>query len=313
MNKRVFFLIGFFTLLIIGVGYFARKDLLVFWNKSWSFVHGVISLNTSSQHEEFVKVVFLDIGQGDATFIEFSNGEQMLVDCSEDARILESLGRVMDFRDRVIDYVLVSHPHVDHFGGCTDVLKRYTIKNVIWNGYGHESGQAFSVFLDTVKKENAQIFTIESEQKLTISSTTLHFLYPDEKLMNHDLMKTGKQNLNNTSVVFSLQFGSQKVLFTGDAEQELEMYLVKKYGDVLNSDILKAGHHGSHTSSQSEFLELITPDITTISSGKDNEYGHPSARVLKRLERVGSEVWRTDQKHDILIKIFADHHYVQNS
>ncbi len=313
MNKRIFWLIGFLILLTLCTAYFARKELVFFWERAWVFVSQRVFPNASSEHEEFVEIVFLDIGQGDATFIEFPNGEQMLVDCSEDARILESLGRVMNFRDRVIDYLLVTHPHLDHFGGCIDVLKRYTIRNVIWNGYEHEGGQAFSVFLDTLKKENAQILAIEFEQKLSISSTTFHFLYPDEKMINHDLMKTGKQNLNNTSVVFSLQFGKQKILFTGDAEEELEVYLVKKYGAVLDSDILKAGHHGSHTSSQSEFLEQVTPQITTISSGKQNEYGHPSPRVLKRLERVGSQVWRTDQKHDILIKIYPDHHYVENS
>ena len=85
-----------------------------------------------------LRITFLDIGQGDATFIEFPNGEQMLVDCAEDGKILEALGRVMPYYDRDIDYLMITHPDFDHYGGCTDVLNRFEVKNIVYNGFKKE-------------------------------------------------------------------------------------------------------------------------------------------------------------------------------
>ena len=98
------------------------------------------------EFENSVQITFLDIGQGDATFIEFPGDVQMLVDCAKDARILEALGRVMEFYDRSIDYLVVTHPDNDHYGGCIDVLKRFDVANIVYNGLKKEQDEMWREF-----------------------------------------------------------------------------------------------------------------------------------------------------------------------
>ncbi|MBD3311294.1 MAG: MBL fold metallo-hydrolase [Candidatus Magasanikbacteria bacterium] len=258
-----------------------------------------------------IKVTFLDIGQGDATFIEFPNGEQMLVDCAIDARIIEALGRVMPYYDHDIDYLLVTHPDTDHYAGCTEVLKRFDVKNIIYTGVQKED-DTWLEFWNTVEQEPADYYEINDEGVWEIASTTIHFLYPDHSLVeDSEIPGTEKEaNGNNTSIVFKLSYGDMDLLMTGDAEEDLEEYLLAIYGDQLDVNILKAGHHGSGSSSMQDFIDMVGPDHTIISCGQNNKFGHPSRRVLKRLERAGSEIWRTDLLGDIIVYINRDSVFV---
>lgn len=310
MKRRLFLMVAFLLGLIVSLLFVLRHDISKRLKTSTTLFHEKIPLSLSPSPQDFVRVDFLDIGQGDASLITFPNGEQMLVDCSPDARILEALGRVMDFRDHTIEYMVITHPHQDHDGGCVDVLKRYEVKQVFYTGYKKETDAYLGVFFEAVREEPAVSTQINSENTLTIASTTLHFLYPDAPL--GDPTRPSTENANNTSLVFQLQYGNEKALFMGDAETEEESYLIQKYSSGLDSDFLKAGHHGSQTSSGDDFLRLVTPTFASISSGKGNSYGHPSLRTLKRFERAGTKIWRTDEKGDILIQIYPDHIYVQN-
>ena len=235
---------------------------------------------------------FLDIGQGDSTFIEFKNGEQILVDCGKDAKVLEELGRVMDFRDKSIDYLIVTHPDNDHYGGCIDVLERFEIANVIYNGQ-QKNEDFYNEFLDYIEKENANFKIIKTEEKLDFGGDTIDFIFPDGGVVSNP-------SDNNSSIVFILESGDKKALFTGDMEEELEAYLIAKFSDKLDVDILKVGHHGSDSSSSQNFVDIVSPFYSVIPVGK-NKYGHPSLRVIRRLERLGGEVLRTDLLHGVKI------------
>jgi competence protein ComEC len=263
-----------------------------------------VASNTTSTPE--VKITFLDVGQGDASFIEFLDGEQMLVDCSIDARIIEALGRVMPYYDHDIDYLLVTHPDSDHYGGCVDVLKRFEVKHVVYNGLQKDKEQYWNEFMQAVKDEpGSQYIELVKEDTWNIASSSLHFLYPDHSLEQDPKIPgdTKETNTNNSSIVFTLACGKNSVLFTGDMETLLEQYLVHIYGKQLDTDILKVGHHGSDSSSAQEFLDLVTPKKSVISVGAGNKFGHPSRRVLKRLDREGSNVLRTDVEGDITIEL----------
>lgn len=257
-----------------------------------------------------VSMTFLDIGQGDATFVEFPDGQQMLIDCAMDGRILEALGRVMDFYDKTIDYLVVTHPDLDHYGGCQDVLERFDIKNVWYTGVDKSYDDQFNAFMYAIQEEDAQYSQISSEDVLTIASTTLHILYPDHDL-TIDLRISGSDkepNANNTSVIMRFDFVKSSVLLMGDAEEELEEYLLSTYEDeILDVNILKLGHHGSDSSSILEFLEVTSPEHAIASCGFENKFGHPSRRVLKRLERMDSQVWRTDLQGDINVILRSDY------
>lgn len=259
-------------------------------------------LVSSEKKAKKTKIVFMDIGQGDGILIDFDNGEQMLVDCSEDARILEALGRNMDYYDKKIDYLLITHQHDDHYGGCEEVINRFDVKNIIYNGLEVKSNESWQSFLNSAREKNIDFTIIAEEETWEIASSSMHFLYPD-----HDLSLDSEEknsNLNNTSIVFNLYFNSTTVLFTGDMETDIENYLVTAYKDnQLKSDVLKVGHHGSDTSSGQEFLNILNSNDAIISVGENNSFGHPSRRILKRFERTNLNIWRTDLLGDIILEI----------
>ncbi len=250
------------------------------------------------------QVTFFDIGQGDAALIQFNDGKKMLVDCGPDRKILAKLGKTLPFYDRTIDYVLATHPDLDHYGGCVDVLKNYKVKEIIINGRKKEYNPYWREWDKAVKNEGATIKVMDSPQVWHIASSTLEFLSPDRSLA----LDVKEDDNNNYSIVFRLTNGNKKFLFTGDMEVPLETALLKKYCPVtstgscaaLESDILKVGHHGSDSSSGEEFLRAVNPKQAVISSGKNNKYGHPSLRVLRKTERAGAEILRTDTVGDII-------------
>lgn len=266
------------------------------------FFYNLVKQNVST------KITFLDIGQGDATFIEFSNKQQMLIDCAKDSRILEALGRTMPFYDKSIDILVVTHPDLDHYGGCIDVLKRFHVDKIVYTGF-EKQNQFFSAFkseIEIQQQKKVQYLEIDKEQIWNIASTTVHFLFPDRPVE-----QTSFEG-NNTSIIIKISQGEQDVLLTGDAEKELENYLIQKYGKALDVELSKVGHHGSDTSSIEPFLEATSPRIAIISAGLDNEYGHPTPRVLKRLKNIGAQIWRTDTQGDIIATITNDSLNVEN-
>ncbi len=246
--------------------------------------------------EEGIEVTFLDIGQGDATFIQFSNGQQMLVDCSKDARVISALGRVMPFYDHHIDYLLITHPDLDHYGGCEEVLRRFDVDTVVYNGLRKEESDTWNSFFQAIEDEGGVYYEISREESWEFDGTFIRFLYPDRPVTKND-------ESNNTSIVFQIEYEGVSLLMMGDAEAELEEYLLGKYGDELDVDVLKLGHHGSNSSSIQDFVDITSPDYAIVSAGEGNRFGHPSLRVLKRLERAGAKVLRTDLMDDIIVEI----------
>lgn len=249
-----------------------------------AFVYLKIS---KAKTDDKVKIVFFDVGQGDASFIEFENDEQMLVDCGRDAKILNLLGRKMKFYDKTLDYLVVTHPDNDHYGGCVDVLKRFEVKNIIYNDVRKTGDAEWDYFWKTVQEENAVYYGLGERTVLEISDAKADFLFPDQKM-------TGEIKDNDGSIVFVLTVSGKKIIFTGDAEEWLENYLVQNYFAEIDAYILKVSHHGSKSSSGEEFVKAVSPEISVISVGADNKYGHPSDRVVNRLERAGSDIFRTD-------------------
>lgn len=256
-------------------------------------------LNNSQKH---FQVTFFDIGQGDAALIKFADGEKMLVDCGPDRKILAKLGRALPFYDRTIDYVLATHPDLDHYGGCVDVLKNYKVKEVIINGHKKENDPYWRAWDQAIKDEGSIVKVMTNPEEWQIASSTLQFFSPDSALP----LEVAPADSNNYSIVFKLKNDRTSFLFTGDMEEPLEKALAHKYCSAsstvcptLQSDVLKIGHHGSDTASGEEFLNLVRPQTAIVSVGK-NKYGHPSLRVLKKLERVEAEILRTDVAGDIV-------------
>lgn len=171
-------------------------------------------------------VTFLNIGQGDAALIKFSNGQKMLVDCGPNSIILSALGKSLPFWDRTIDYVLATHPDLDHYGGCVDVARRYRVKHIITNGRGKPYDAYWREWNKVGQESGAELITLTGHQIWHFGSSTLEFFSPDDTLD----MVTKEDDNNNYSIVFKLTNENNKnFLFTGDMEAPLEKALLNKY------------------------------------------------------------------------------------
>lgn len=236
-------------------------------------------------------VAFLNIGQGDSIFIESPSGNQILIDGGPDRSVLQEISKVIPFYDRNIDLVLATHPDADHIGGLVDVLARYKVG--LFMEPGTESDTSIYKELETrIQKINK----IEARQGMVVdlgSGAMLEILFP---VLDPRGMET-----NNSSIVARLVYGESEFLLTGDSPLNIEDYLVNS-GVDLDSDVLKAGHHGSKTSTSETFVKAVDPEYAVISAGKDNRYGHPHQEVLNILEKNNVKVLNTATEGRIIFK-----------
>ena len=227
------------------------------------------------QKESPLKVIFLDVGQGDAIFIQTPSKKQILIDSGPGPQILSELGQVMLPWDRTIDMVIATHPDKDHIGGFPDVFDQYAISSVIDNGFNADKEIADD-YESGVNDEHTQHITINHPDAITLDDgVKLSFL----RSIHDDII-----NENDGSIALRLDYGVSSFLFTGDAGVAVEFDLVKNQYDQLDVDVLKLGHHGSKTSSSELFLNATTPNMTVISAGLNNSYGHPHKEVMERLD-----------------------------
>lgn len=240
------------------------------------------------------RAVFLNVGQGDSIFFRTGKGETVLIDGGPDNTVQTQLGKYMPFWERDLDLVILTHPHTDHITGLVEILKRYNIKKIIMTGISHTAPQ-YLEFLKLIKEKNIPVETALADEQEEVGNIKIEILYPWESL-------AGKvsDDINNTSIVARIDFLNQKFLMMGDAGFGVEEELVKKYRHNLKSDILKVGHHGSHFSTDAEFLGTVAPQTAVICVG-ENSFGHPSPRTTNRLERANIVIKRTDFDENVII------------
>lgn len=245
-----------------------------------------------------LEVDFLDVGQGDAILIKTPAGQNVLIDGGPDKIVTKRLGESLPWWDKQIDLMILTHPHDDHVSGLIDVLKRYRVARVLYTGALHNAPN-YITWLKTVRDKKIPLTIIDKEQTINFGGgCKLEILYPDESLLGRTA-----DNLNNTSIVAKLIYGQTRFLLAGDMEAFNKKKLINN-GTDLSADVLKVGHHGSDTSSSQEFLEKVKPSIAVIEVGKDNDFGHPNLRIIKRLERIGAQIFRTDR--DGTVKVVSD-------
>lgn len=283
---------------------------------NWQIPLPQLSGVKKSGDADALRVSFMDIGQGDATLLQFPNGQTMLVDCGPDASVLSALGRNLPWNQRDLDYLVITHAHADHFGGCIDVLARFRVHTIFYNGYDGDGSSLLRDWHRAVTEEQgvegAHYTIIRKPDTVTVGSSTIAFLYPDHDVAAEPHVPGEKTiDVNDTSVVIKVTYGTQDVLLTGDMEAPLEHYLVTKTPAVLPAEILKVGHHGSRSSSSEEFLRTVRPKDAVISAGKGNSYDHPHRAILYRLTDFGITAWRTDIGGDILATLSTSTYAIQ--
>lgn len=227
-------------------------------------------------------VSFLDVGQGDSILVKGPTGIQMLIDGGKDRSAIRALPKVMGPLDRTIDLMVATHPDADHIGGLPDVLARYQVAHLLSSG--RETDSSFLERLEAASASERGMTQAVARRGMRIhlgGGAYADVLHPEDNVSK-------LPDTNDASVVMRLVYGDTEFMLTGDAPSWVEDRLVKGYGDGLRSDVLKAGHHGSKTSTDASFLSAVDPDVVVISAGKDNSYGHPNAEVLERIRDSGA-------------------------
>jgi competence protein ComEC len=239
-----------------------------------------------------LKVVFFDIGQGNAVFVETPQKTQILIDGGPTPMILEKLAGELPFFDRQIDLVILTHPDFDHLAGLVEVLKSYQVDLVSWTGVESKTAEYQEFMVEASKTKKV---VLSRGEKITVGKNLrFEVLAPLEDFKGREV-----KDYNTSSLVLKMTYGKSDFLLTGDAPISIERQLVN-----IASEILEVGHHGSSSSTSDTFLEKVRPEIAVIQVGKDNKYGHPNQVVLERLEKYGIKVMRTDELGDI--KFFSD-------
>ncbi len=246
----------------------------------------LLSLSTTAQ----VTVDFLDVGQGDAILIRTAFGEAILIDGGTERAGRSIVVPFLQAQDiNTLTAVIATHPHADHIGGLLPVLNTITVTQVIADGQVHTT-RTYERFLETILAKEIPFRLARAGQSLEIRGI-------DEFLILHP-QQTWLQGLNNNSVVIWMRVGAISFLFTGDIERDAEHYLVAN-GRIPRAQIVKVAHHGSASSSTSDFLEQVNPSVAVIMVGDGNHYGHPSVSTLVRL--AGLDIYRTDMHGTITI------------
>ena len=217
------------------------------------------------------RVHFLDVGQGDAILIETPGARQLLVDAGRGIRVLTALDAILSSHEKEIEVAVMTHPDADHIGGFVPVFDRYEVGTVI-RSFVDTDTSVYMKVLEKIAEEGSVSHAVSRAYSFTLDGMEFDILWP----IGEDVRET-----NAASIVLLVTYGDMKVLLTGDAPAAVEEYLVTAFpGRLADVDILKAGHHGSKTSTAPAFLAHTKPNAFVYSMKAGNHYGHPHESVL---------------------------------
>lgn len=254
----------------------------------------LLFFETRSLDGKFV-FAMLDVGQGDALFIQSPTGTQVLIDGGPPRKLLGALAEVVPSFDRYIDVVIMTHPDTDHIGGLKELLDFYEVGMIFQSGVATDSIVYKNISQKIAEKNILNILARKGTRIDLGGDTYLDILFPDRDVYDWET--------NSASVVTRLSFGNLSFLLTGDAGIETENILLENTAEqFLKSVYLKAGHHGSKTSSSFPFVQKVSPRFALVSAGKNNSYGHPHREVLDILNSLGVQVLRTDVLGSVVVK-----------
>lgn len=243
-------------------------------------------VSVTAGHE--MRVHFIDVGQGDSIFIESPNGKTMLVDGGVKGAGQKVVSYLKELGVNKLDIVVATHPDADHIGGLIPVLNSIDIGQFYDSGKVHTS-QTFEEMLTLIDTKNIPYNVPKTGDRIAFDDDI------NVKVLNANENATDN---NDASIVLKITYGNVSFLLTADAGIALEKEMMQ---DDVKATILKAGHHGSNTSSSTEFIQAVHPEVTILSYGEGNKYGHPHAEVVDRLQAIGSKIYATAEAGTVIV------------
>lgn len=238
-------------------------------------------LTFAAKHMNYLKVHFIDVGQGDSIFIETPAGKTILIDGGPP----EAGNRVVSYLNeqklKEIDLLISTHPDFDHIGGLIDVIKHFPVKQIIDSGKVHHT-KTYRRYMLAIEEKKIPFKVVEKNDRITLDTN----VYID--VLNS--YRPGRTN-NESALAFKMKFKEKQLLLLSDIEKEQEYDLLKQ--NDLQSHLIKVAHHGSKTSSSQRFLQRVSPNIAILTYDKENEFGHPAANVIKNLMQVDTNIYST--------------------
>lgn len=292
--------------------YFFKRGLWVKIGFAIILIIGFIDISFwvyETRFNKTLRVTYFDVGQGNSALIQFPGKEKMLIDGGGFSGSDFDVGRMIIapslwyLKIRNIDYIVLTHPQVDHMGGLQFIASNFSPKEFWYNG-DISNNPSFKRLLQTLKENRTLILLPENlNTAIDVSGANIDVLYPHSKRNNTDF---GSKRLNNNSLVLRLSYKGISFLFPGDLEIEGERAVVRTSGDNLKSDILLAPHHGSKSSCSRYFLEKVKPKICVISSGRNNYFGFPHRQTIERLKKYQCKIIRIDQVGAVRVVVGQD-------
>jgi len=246
-----------------------------------------VELSIRNSNNQQLKVTFLDVGQADAVHIRTPSGKNLLIDAGRWSPMANSGERVLlpYFESKGIDRldaVILSHPHADHIGGMPVLIENLEIDVIYQSDYSYDSN-LYHTYMSLAAEKEIPIKYAYAGDLIDLDPTLRLFVVGPEKDAPRD------RNPNNHSVAVKMVYGDTSFLFSGDAEVSQERQIASRYGDFLESDLYKVGHHASNTSSTEYFMQFVKPEITVASLAFRNQFGHPGNEAVTRLHHFSEK------------------------
>lgn len=265
------------------------RDLIIF---SFFSLLIIFFIFLSSFFDQRTKIVFCNVGQGDAAYIRIENKIDVLIDAGPDKSVLSCLGKYMPFWDRKVELAFLSHPNSDHYNGYSFIIDRYKIDSFITVNSPIPS-KTYKKLLKKISDKKIPRLLYVSGDQIKIRNGQFTFYWPPKDF--------NSSNDNDFSSVILFDTQTFRLLFTGDASPFVFGRL--SHGAIDKIDILKVPHHGSKNGLTERFLILADPSIAVISVGKNNSYGHPAKVTLDMLKAKNIKIRRTDVEGDVVFNI----------
>lgn len=315
-NRLPYFCLIFSIVIFTFIFYIGGKNVAPLKN--------ILPKNENTICQECLKVYMLDVGQGDSFYIQAPNGNSLLIDAGQpNGGAQNKISKIKNnFFDRTIDVLLATHPDADHIGGFENILKGFVAGLYVDPGVIADTAIYKNLKKEISEQRITSLVFRRGVQIILDKERNIYFetLYPDNSFFAYKynecefqnserkrLHKKGsskkcknvfKLETNEMSIVGKLVYGKTSFLFTGDAPDAVENFLMKEFkNSEFRSNVLKVGHHGSKYSTSQRFAEIVEPSYAAISVGVKNRYGHPAERVLETLHTISTkpEIVRTDQ------------------